>query len=98
MRVVFEMAAADARKAEETLRKDDLVGRQSIYVRNAKALGLEGDNVYIVLDGSEEAVNKAKELLKDLAKEAEKSEEILAAFDKIEQAAASGMGFILGGE
>ena len=98
MRIVFETTPASSKKVEEMLRKDDLVGRQSIYVRNAKALGFEGDKVYIILDCSEEAANKAKELVKDLAKEVVNKEKVLAAFDKIEAEAAAGMGFLLGGE
>lgn len=97
MRTVFETTPAQSKKAEEALLKDDLVGRQSIYIRNSKALGFVGDKVYIIMDGSEQAIARAKELLKDLAKEAANKEEVLATFDRIEAEAAAGMGFLLGG-
>ncbi len=85
----------NTRKAEEALRKYDLVGRQSIFIRGAQALGMKGEN-FLIIEGSEVAVKKADELLKGLAEKAKNQEEILKKFDEIENQSASGLGSIFG--
>ncbi len=96
MREVFEVASDKARQAEQMLREDDVLGRQSIAVRNPGILGMDGDEVYIIINGSEESIEKAKEMLKDIAKVSEKRAKVLEKFDELEDRTADAFGSILG--
>jgi len=96
MREVFEVSSDKARQAEQMLREDDVMGRQSIAVRNPGILGMDGDEVYIIINGSEEAIEKAKEMLKDIAKVSEKRAKVLDKFDELEDRTADAFGSILG--
>ena len=96
MREVFEVTSDKARQAEQMLREDDVMGRQSIAVRNPGILGMDGDEVYIIINGSEEAIEKAKEMLKDIAKVSEKRAKVLDKFDELEDRTADAFGSILG--
>lgn len=78
--------------------KDDLIARQSITVRDATVLGLEENVKIIMIEGTQEAIDKADELLKDLSKKVE-TEEAKAIQKKIKSAddeAAEGVGMIFG--
>ncbi len=57
----------NAKKAEDALRKDDVASRQSITVRDAKILGIEKDGSFFLIDGTEQGIEKCKELIKDFA-------------------------------
>jgi hypothetical protein len=94
---VFRIPPAQAQKAN-LLIGDDLVGRQSVTVRDAKSLGLEGDDRYVVVEGSEPAVARAVDLMKGIAAplEARKAEDIYRRFRAQDDQAASGMGLIFG--
>jgi len=94
---VFRVPAAQASRADAVW-KDDLVSRQSITSRDAKSLGLQGDDRYVLVEGSDAGVTRATELLKDLAhalagKEAER---VYRQFRAQDEEAASGMGLIFG--
>ena len=68
MKEIFLVSNENKAKAEEAVKKDDLVSRSSIITRSAASLGIEEDGYFIIIDGSEEAIKKAEELLKELAK------------------------------
>ena len=98
MREVFEVGSDKAGEAEQILKKDDLVGRQSIAVRNPAILEIKCENVFIIIDGSEDSIKKAKELLKGVgAKKSGKKKEVLKKYDEMEDRTAEGFGAILGG-
>lgn len=94
---IFELKKEDERIIEE-IKKDDLVSRQSIWTRDAKSLGKEGDNIFLKIEGSEEAIKKAEEILKGKAKklEGKEMEEVNIKFVEDEEKASEGMGFIFG--
>jgi hypothetical protein len=94
---VFRIPPAQADKAN-LLIGDDLVGRQSVTVRDAKALGLKGDDRYVVVEGSEPALVRAVDLLKGTADplDAVKADDIYRRFRVQDDQAASGMGLIFG--
>ncbi len=94
MREVYELKAAFAAKAQETLGKDDLVSRQSIYTRTAASLGMKGDATYLIIDGSDAALRQAETLLSGMAAKAKDKNAVLQKFDEIESASAQGMGLI----
>ena len=97
MREVWLVSTNNRPKAEDVLKKDDLVSRQSIFVRSAGALGIDEDGFFIIMDGSEKALARADELMKDLAKKYDDKELVLKRFDEVEAATAEAFGFIIGG-
>lgn len=100
MYVLFRVPMAAGRAAQlEALRKDDVVSRQSIEVRDASALGLAGEGSIILVEGTEAGVARAEGILKELGTklsgaEAEKAH---ARFRSQDDDAAAGMGLVFGG-
>ncbi len=94
---IFEIKKEDESIVEE-VKKDDLVSRQSIWTRDAKSLGIEGDSVFLKIEGDEEAIKKAEEILEDKARllEGEEKEKVNEKFIADEEKASEGMGFIFG--
>ncbi|MFQ6009695.1 MAG: hypothetical protein ACE5J7_01070 [Candidatus Aenigmatarchaeota archaeon] len=87
----------NVRKAEGILKKDfDVAAKQSITVRDAKALGIEAEGSFFYIKGSNEGVARCKELIKDLVAEIEqeKLDKAKEEIEKESEAAASGMGGI----
>jgi len=95
---IFEVKKEDKSKIDSILR-DDLVSRQSITTREASALDIDKDVIYVKIEGSEEGVRRAEELFKEISerkldeKEAEDINEKIKAQD---ENAALGMGNIFG--
>ena len=96
MQEVFIVKEADKSKAEDLLRKDDLVGRQSITIRLASNMNLEKEGYFIIINGSEESIKEAGDLIKDFAKKYKKKEKVLEKLKEEEDSAAEGLGSILG--
>ncbi len=92
---VFEIQRINVNKAKELL-TDDVISRQSIFIRDAKAFDIDKDVQYILIEGSEEALKKASELFKDIANEPENKYEIYKNFKLQEESAAEGIGMIFG--
>lgn len=97
MREVWLVKSDKRPQAEEALKKDDLVGRQSIFARAAGSLGFDEEGFFLIIDGSEQALKKAEELLKGLAEKYPKKDEVLKKFDEQEAATSEAFGFIIGG-
>ena len=94
--VIFEVKPEDAGKINEVI-KDDLVSRQSILTRDSNSLDIKGDVLFLKIEGSEEGINKAKELAKEYAfkvLDGEKAKEVDEKIKEQEDSAASGMGMI----
>jgi len=76
---------------------DDTVSRQSILMRDAKALSMEGDEQFIIIEGSDDAVARAQELFKELSIEpTPKAEDVYKKVKAEEDDAANAMGMIFG--
>ncbi len=84
---VFRVPAVHAPKAD-VLWKDDVVSRQSVTARDAKSLGLTGDDRYVVVEGSEAGIARALE--------GAEAERIYGRFRAQDEDAASGMGLLFG--
>ena len=96
--VIFEVKKEQIGKINE-LARDDVVSRQSILTRDAKALGIEKDVSYTKIEGSEEGLKRAEEIAKELefAKLNEKeASEVDKKIKEEEESAADGMGMIFG--
>ncbi len=92
---IFEIGIENKKIIDE-IKKDDLISRQSIWTRDAKSLGLEGNNIFLKIEGNEEAIKKAKEIIKEKGKmlEGNEKEKINQKFVVDEEKASEGMGFI----
>jgi len=97
MKEIFLVSSENKAKAEEAVKKDDLVSRSSIVVRSADSLEIKEDGYFIIIDGKDEAIKKAEELLKDLAKKYKKKEIVEKKMQEQEDSAIVGFGNILGG-
>jgi copper(I)-binding protein len=96
MKEIFLVSSENKAKAEEAVKKDDLVSRSSIVIRSAASLEIKEDGYFIIIDGNAEAVKKAEELLKNLAKKYKKKEQIEKKLQEQEESAITGFGNILG--
>jgi len=86
-------------KADEKLRSDfDIAAKQSITVRDAKSLDIEKDGSFFLINGTEEGIEKCKELIKEFVEEIDE-DYLNKAKEKIkeeEEKAAEAFGGILG--
>ena len=78
--------------------QDNLAGRQSITVREAKTLGVTGEGSLVLVEGNEEGVARADALLKDAgpALAGAEAEAAYRAFRSQDEDAASGLGLVFG--
>ncbi len=96
MRIVFHVSSDKKQKAEDLLKQDDLVSRGSIAIRNGYSLGIQEDGYFFIVDASDEALAKAKELLKGLGEIYKDAGKVLEKYDEQENAAIEGFGGVLG--
>jgi hypothetical protein len=97
MHAIFKVPVENKGKVDQLL-KDDLVSRQSITVRDASALSMEGKETYVLIEGSDEALEKADELFEEIGEKLEGGD-AEATFSKIkekEEEAQGGMGLLFG--
>jgi hypothetical protein len=107
--IVFKVNRSDASKIEGVLKFDptggendplhkqkDLVSRQSIVIRDAVVLEMTGDFRVVLIEGSDDALNVAKELFKGLGEvmTGKDSEAVYEKIKKGDEAAAVGMGTV----
>lgn len=98
MKAVFFIEKDKFGGAKTKLYADELVSKQSITTRDNSAIGKDKEGYYVLLDGGEEAIKKARELLKDVAKELKGKDfdEVTSAIEGQESSAAEGFGAIFG--
>ena len=76
---------------------DDLVGRQSIVVRESHALGMEPGWKFLLVEGNEDGVARAVELMKENGVTPyDGGDEVYKKIKAEEEEAAGGMGMIFG--
>ncbi len=94
--VIFKVKTEDARKINKII-KEDIVSRQSILTRDSSSLNIDGDFLYLKIEGSDEGIKKAEELAKEFEIKKlnkKKAKEINEKILEQEESAASGMGMI----
>ncbi len=98
MKVVFFASKENYGSAKNKLYMDDLVSRQSITVRDNSAIGMGKEGYYILIDGDEKAIGKARKILKELADELKggDAEKVVSSIEGQESDAAEGFGAIFG--
>ena len=93
---VFEVKLEKDEIISEVI-SDDLVSRQTISVRDGKSLGMKEDVKYAMIEGSEEAIERAEEIFSEEdVGEAENAEKVREKIKEEDQAAAEGMGTVFG--
>lgn len=95
--IVFNIANEHKGKIRDVI-SDDLISRQSITQRDASALKIEKEAQILIIEGDENAIARARELLKDIGEEQDEASaaEILKKIKEEEEDAATGVGFIFG--
>ena len=98
MKAVFFIGKEKYGQAKNKAYGDEAVSKQTITIREHSALGMKKEGYYMLIDGEDDAVKKAKELLKGLAEElsGKEEEEVIAAIEEQDASAAEGFGAIFG--
>ena len=94
-KIVFLVSNENKAKAEQILKQDNEINRGSINIRQCGSLDIDEDGYFIIVDANDEALKKAKKLLKELVTVYEKKEDVLEKLEK-EEEALGGFGNILG--
>jgi len=96
--IIFEVKTEDAAKINQ-LMKDDLVSRQSLLTRDGPSIGVDSDNLFVKIEGSEDGLKRAEELGTEMGfskLEESKAAEVDQKIKEQEESAADGMGMIFG--
>ena len=99
MIALFYLKTSDFQKVKNLAETDDVVSRQSLTYRDPPSLGLKKDGYYLKINGSEESIKHAQNILKGLIEEVKGKEkdEILKKIEEQEDQADSGFGMLFGG-
>lgn len=97
MEIVLHIESKNLQKLKDALLKDDVVSRSSIVFKEGQSL-ISKEGYYCYISGTEEQCNRAKEIGKDLAKEAEAKDkdEVIRKIKEEQDKAAEGFGGIFG--
>lgn len=98
MKIVWLVSDDKINEVKNKLLKDDLVARQSVTIRSARSLDFNKDGNYVCITGSQEAIDKAKELVGESLQDLEDNEvtEVINRIDESENSVAAGLGGIFG--
>jgi hypothetical protein len=90
---LFEVPT-EKRTELETILKDDVLSRQSQKLRDAASAGGPAGKLYVLLEGSAEAISRGESLLKPVGEKlpAAEGEKLYRTFKDEEDAASAGMG------
>jgi len=93
---VYLLKKENYKKVEEIITKNEKTSMLSIYFREMKSLGFDDDRVALILDGLEEYLKIAEEILGNLVTKPEKDleEKIIQKFKEEEERAKEGFGFL----
>lgn len=96
MEILYLIPRPDFSEVEQSLLKDDVVSRQSLIFRAAGNYGVKEDGILVKISGSDEGVEKAKELIGGKCKliEGPGKDKILKQMSDEEDAVAQGFGTI----
>ncbi|MBI1972287.1 MAG: hypothetical protein HYS53_03225 [Candidatus Aenigmarchaeota archaeon] len=96
MDILYLIPRQDFSEVEQFLLKDDLVSRQSLVFRTAGNYGFKEDAILVKISGSDEGVERAKELIGGKGKPVEgaERERVLNQIKDEEDAVAQGFGNI----
>lgn len=92
---VFRIKSALRARLEEAL-GDDILSRQSIQVRDARAFGVPGDFVLLFVEGEEKGMLRADAVILEFGEREPAAAELHARLKAEEDEAASGLGSVFG--
>ncbi len=97
MYVIFKVDRVKSKEID-LLYKDDIVSRQSVIKREGQSLDLKEDSIYVLVEGSEEGIKRAKEIAEKFASipEQKEMENIYKKFKEQDESSLEGMGSIFG--
>ncbi len=97
MKAVYRLQR-DERKVYDTVISDDIVGRQTVILKDAQNYLQSSDGYLIYYEGSEEASRRMEDISRGALKRLDKEEErlVLAKIQEEEDRAEGGMGFLFG--
>lgn len=84
------------KEAEHLLKKDDVASRQSIIIRDAKSLEIDESGSFFLVSGSDEGVERAKEILKEFSQSSDNLDLAKNKIKEEEERAVEGFGGIFG--
>ncbi len=96
MQEVFLVNGENKLKAEDIVKKDDVVNRGSISFKQPASLGIKEEGFFLIIDAQPGALKRAEELLKGVAEKYKNREEVLRKVKEEEDKAIEGLGNILG--
>ena len=93
---VYLLNKENYKKVEEIITKNEKTSMLSIYFREMRGLGFDDDRIALILDGLEEYLKIAEEILGNLVIKPEKDleEKIIQKFKEEEERAKEGFGFL----
>ncbi len=96
MYAIFEVEKEKTKHIAEIL-SDDLISRQTTVIRDGEGLGLDEKITYVMIEGSEDAVEKSKEMFAEVdIKGTDDPKKVYRSIKENEDAAAAGVGTIFG--
>jgi hypothetical protein len=98
MEAVFLFPKEASARSREIL-EDDLVSRQSVTLRDARALGVDQDGMLVFIQGDPAAIERFESLAAEAAERLgeEQAAPLRAILRKEEEDAAEGVGLLFGG-
>jgi len=97
MEIVFQVESKNLQKTKDILLKDDAVSRASIVIKDGKSL-IAKEGYFIYISGTNDQCKRAKEISKDIAKEAAEKDktEVINKIKEEQDKASEGFGGIFG--
>lgn len=98
MEMIFFVAKDKYPVLNREIMSDELVNRQSVSFRDNVSLGMEKEGYYLYINGSDEAIVKAEEIIGDKAEKlsGDEFDKVLKLINEQENAQAEGFGAIFG--
>ncbi|MFQ5918803.1 MAG: hypothetical protein ACE5I4_02000 [Thermoplasmata archaeon] len=98
MEAVFLFPKEASARSREIL-EDDRISRQSVTLRDARALGADRDGILVFIQGDAGAIERFASLAEDVAERLEEDQaaSLRATLRKEEEDAAEGVGLLFGG-
>ncbi len=98
MEAVFLFPKESSSRSREIL-EDDLISRQSVTLRDARALGADRDGTLVFIQGDPTAIERFASLAEDAAERLKEDQatSLRAILREEEESAAEGVGFLFGG-
>ncbi len=94
MRAVFKFEKSDKRIDE--MFRHDVISRQTLIKRDGLSLGLNDSHIYLILEGSEDAIKIAREIAGENELKGKEGEEIYRKIKDAENEVSAGLGAIFG--